>query len=53
MGERLCPMTKDGRHLVLKTAWGQSCRACHRTWVWRDKSLEPTWPDALSDQGKG
>lgn len=38
-------MTKDGRHQPLKTAWGQSCKACHKTWEWRGRALEPTWPE--------
>lgn len=42
MAEPICPM-RDGRHQILVTKWGQSCRNCHKTWEWENGNLIPTW----------
>jgi len=43
--ERLCPVTEDGLHRRYPWAGegrsGLSCRACHKTWTWRDRDLIP------------
>ena len=51
MGERLCPMTPDGRHK--RRPWhdragkrsGLACRFCHKTWQYLGKELVPTYAD--------
>lgn len=45
MGERICPMTKEGKHTFRNTVWGRSCVKCHRTWMWEERALVPTWKD--------
>ncbi|MDP1873702.1 hypothetical protein [Phenylobacterium sp.] len=54
-GDRLCPVTPDGRHK--RKPWagdgrsGFACAACHKTWTYRESVAYPTYADLTTPEG--